>query len=150
MDLILWRHADAQDGEQDMVRALTEKGRKQAKQMGNWLDVHLPPDTVILVSPAVRAQETAKGLGRAFRTVDDLRPGADAVEVLCAAGWPESSGTVLVIGHQPTLGRAAAAVLFGTEQEFSIKKGGFVWVTNRVRRDERQVVLKAALTPEFF
>lgn len=150
MDLILWRHADAQDGEPDISRPLTEKGRKQAKQVGHWLHAHMPGDALILVSPAVRAQETAKGLGRAFKTVDAIRPGADATDVLFAADWPEAKGTVLVIGHQPTLGRVASMLLWGSEQEFSLKKGGFVWLTNRVRRDERQVILKAALTPEYF
>lgn len=147
MDLILWRHADAEDGADDMRRALTDLGRKQAKQVGKWLDANLPADARILVSPAVRAQETAHGLGRAFVTLDDLAPGADAVEAMQACGWPEESGTVLVIGHQPTLGRLASMLLFGTEQEFTIKKGGLIWLTNRVRRDERQVVLKAALHP---
>jgi broad specificity phosphatase PhoE len=76
MDLILWRHADADDGVDDMRRALTDIGRKQAKQVGKWLDAHLPDDTRILVSPATRAQETARGLGRAYETVEALAPGS--------------------------------------------------------------------------
>jgi phosphohistidine phosphatase len=147
MDLILWRHAEAEEGMDDMRRALTELGRKQAKQVGKWLDGQMPRDARILVSPATRAQESARGLGRAYVTVDDLAPGTDAVAVMQACGWPESPGTVLVIGHQPTLGRLASMLLFGAEQEFTIKKGGLIWLTNRVRRDERQVVLKAALYP---
>jgi phosphohistidine phosphatase len=148
MDLILWRHADAEDGADDMRRALTDLGHKQAKKVGKWLDAHLPADTRILVSPAVRAQETAQGLGRKYVTQDELAPGADAVDVMHVSGWPEAKGTVLIIGHQPTLGRLTSMLLFGAEQEFTIKKGGLVWLTNRVRRDERQVVLKAALYPE--
>jgi phosphohistidine phosphatase len=148
MDLILWRHADAEDGPDDMRRALTELGRKQAKQVGKWLDATLPADTRIMVSPALRAQETARAMGRAYATVDTLAPGADTVDVLVACGWPEAKGSVLVIGHQPTLGRLAAMLMFGVEQEFTLKKAGLVWLTNRVRRDERQVVLRAALTPD--
>jgi len=34
MDLILWRHADAEDGVPDSGRKLTAKGEKQARQMG--------------------------------------------------------------------------------------------------------------------
>lgn len=147
MDLILWRHADAEDGVDDMRRALTDIGRKQAKQIGKWLDAHLPDDTRILVSPATRAQETARALGWAYETVDALAPGADAVDVAQACGWPESKGTVLLVGHQPTLGRLTSMLLFGAEQDFTLKKGGLVWLTNRVRRDERHVVLKAALHP---
>jgi phosphohistidine phosphatase len=147
MDLILLRHAEAHEGLDDMRRSLTTLGHRQARQVGKWLDEHLPGEASILVSPAVRAQETAQGLGRKFDTLDELAPGADAVDVLSACGWPEATGTVLVIGHQPTLGRLASMLLFGMEQEFTIKKGGLIWLTNRVRRDERRVVLKAALYP---
>jgi phosphohistidine phosphatase len=147
MDLILWRHAEAEDGADDMRRALTKLGHAQASQVGAWLDAHLPGDARILVSPARRAQETARALGRAFDTVEALAPGADAVDVAQACGWPETKGSVLVVGHQPTLGRLTSMLLFGIEQEFTLKKAGLVWLTNRVRRDERRVVLKAALYP---
>jgi phosphohistidine phosphatase len=148
MDLILWRHADAFDGVPDMQRALTAKGSKQAKDVAKWLNARLPADARILVSPAVRAQQTAEALERPFQTVAELAPGADATAILLASGWPEGAGTVLVVGHQPTLGQAAAMLLFGEERELSLKKGGLVWLTNRVRRDERQTVLKAAMSPE--
>lgn len=148
MDLILWRHADAHDGVPDMQRALTEKGIKQARELAAWLHGRLPEDARVLCSPAVRARQTAEALARPFETVDELAPGADATAVLLAAGWPEASGTVLVIGHQPTLGRVAAYLAFGEERELSIKKGGLFWLTNRVRRDERQTVIKAVMTPE--
>lgn len=148
MDLILWRHADAEDGMVDMERALTAKGRKQAVAMGGWLAGRLPEDTRILVSPALRAQQTAAGLGRRFETVAAIEPGADPVEVLDAAGWPDAAGTVLVVGHQPTLGMAAAMLLFGEPRPFTLKKGGLVWLTNRAHRGDQQVVLKAAMTAE--
>lgn len=148
MDLILWRHADAQDGTPDLRRALTAKGAKQAKDMAKWLDERMPADTRVLVSPAVRARQTAEALERPFETLPELAPGADATAVLLASGWPEGAGTVLVVGHQPTLGQVAAMLIFGEEKELSLKKGGLVWLTNRVRRDEHQTVLKAAMTPE--
>ena len=53
MDLILWRHAEAEPGEPDLGRRLTAKGHKQAERVGSWLDGHLPQTTRILVSPAV-------------------------------------------------------------------------------------------------
>lgn len=148
MDLILWRHADAEDGAVDMARELTVKGRKQAVAVGGWLDARLPKDALILVSPAKRAQQTAAGLGRKFTTVAAIEPGADAADVMHAVGWPETSGTVLVVGHQPTLGLVASMLLFGEERPLTLKKGGLVWLTNRTRRDDRQVVLKAAMTAE--
>jgi len=151
MDLILWRHADAQEGGgelPDMDRELTAKGRKQAVEMGRWLDAHLPKEARILASPAVRAQQTAAGLGRRFETVKSIAPGADPTTILAASDWPDASGIVVVVGHQPTLGMAAAMLLFGEPVALTIKKGGFFWLTNRTRRGERQVVLRAAMAPE--
>lgn len=148
MDLILWRHADAHDGVPDMPRALTERGYRQARDVAAWLRGRLPGDARILVSPAVRARQTAEALGRPFETVPELAPGADATAVLLAAGWPDGAGTVLVVGHQPTLGLAVSFLVFGEERELSIKKGGLFWLTNRVRRDERETIVKAAMTPE--
>ena len=148
MELILWRHAEAEDGVPDMDRALTERGRKQAEKVARWLLGRLPEDILILVSPAVRTQQTADALGRPYKTVSALAPGADAVDVLSAAGWPDASGTVLVVGHQPTFGYVASMVLCGEESEFSIKKGAVLWLTNRMRGEQQQTQIKAAITPE--
>jgi len=148
MDLILWRHADAQDGEADMSRELTAKGRKQAQQMATWLRARLPETTRILVSPAVRALQTADALELDYQVVANLAPGAVGEQVLSAAGWPDASGTVLLVGHQPTLGDAASLLMFGETRGLSIKKGGLLWLTNRVRGSQPQTVLKAAMTPE--
>ena len=148
MDLILWRHADADDSSPDMARALTEKGQKQAAQMALWLRAHLPKGTRILVSPATRAQQTALALTEEFQTVRELAPGASYASVLAAAGWPDAKGTVLVVGHQPTLGHVAALLLTGEPSEWSVKKGAIYWLTNRARAEQSQVVLKAALSPD--
>jgi len=55
---------------------------------------------------------------------------------------------VLVIGHQPTLGRLAALLLGGEEADWSVKKGGVWWFSNRVRNDETQTVLRVVLNPD--
>ena len=148
MDLILWRHADADDSSPDMARALTEKGQKQAAQMALWLRAHLPKGTRILVSPATRAQQTALALTEEFQTVREISPGASYASVLAAAGWPDAKGAVLIVGHQPTLGHVAALLLSGEPAEWSVKKGAICWLTNRARGEQSQVVLRAALSPE--
>ena len=38
MDLILWRHCEAEPGEPDLGRRLTSKGLKQGERMAQWLD----------------------------------------------------------------------------------------------------------------
>jgi phosphohistidine phosphatase SixA len=79
MDLILWRHADAEDAIPDLTRNLTTKGDRQAKRMAGWLRVHLPKQARILSSPANRSRQTADALhavdvfGR-MQDIEHLRP----------------------------------------------------------------------------
>jgi phosphohistidine phosphatase len=148
MDLILWRHAEAEDGVPDMARALTPKGEKQAAQMARWLREHLPKDTRVLVSPATRAQQTARALTSQFETERAIAPGASFASLLAKTGWPEAKGAVLVVGHQPTLGEVAAILISGHPSDWIIKKGAIMWLTHRIRGDDQQVVLRATLSPE--
>jgi len=149
MDLILWRHADAHPGEADLERALTGKGRRQAASMAVWLEKHLPDSTKILASPAVRSVETASALGRKFKIIPELAPGAQVASILAAASWPDSRQPVVIIGHQPALGRLASLLLFGVEQDLSIRKGAAWWLTNRSREDNHITTLRAAICPDY-
>ena len=149
MDLILWRHAEAvESAADDLARPLTAKGQRHAERMGEWLNRRLAHSARVLVSPAVRCQQTAKALGRKFKTVDAIAPGASAVAVLEAAHWPEGSGVVLIVGHQPTLGLAASLALAGIAQPWSIRKAGVWWIRHRPRDDEGHVVLQAVQSPD--
>jgi phosphohistidine phosphatase len=127
MELILWRHADAEDGSPDMARKLTKKGRKQAERVAKWLEERLPKDYVLISSPAVRARETAEALGKP-RLVEALAPGATTKEILRAAGWPGGEGTVVLVGHQPDFGTAIAYVVTGREAGWTLKKGALWWL----------------------
>ena len=149
MDLILWRHCEADAGEPDLGRRLTSKGMKQAERMAEWLERHLPDTCRILVSPADRAQQTASALPRKFRTVPELGPGASVAAVLAAANWPDSRESVLIVGHQPTLGMVASFLLSGEEAYWSVRKGAVWWLSNRVREDSPAVVLKTVVGPDF-
>jgi len=149
MDLVLWRHAEAQPGEPDMDRRLTEKGAKQAARAARWLEDHLPATCRVLVSPAKRAQQTAMALNRKFKTRDELAPGAAAASILAAARWPDSDEAVLIVGHQPTLGRVASLLIAGEEAEWSIQKGSVWWLSNRERSRGPAVVLRAVTAPDF-
>ena len=149
MDLILWRHCEAEAGEPDLGRRLTSKGLKQAERMAEWLERHLPDTCRILVSPADRAQQTAAALPRKFKTVPELAPGASVGAVLAAANWPDSREPVMIVGHQPTLGMVASFLLSGEEAYWSVRKGAVWWLSNRVREDGAGVVLKVAIGPDF-
>ena len=149
MDLILWRHAEAEPGEPDLGRRLTSKGLKQAERMAQWLDSHLPDTCRVLASPADRAQQTAVALQRRFRTVPELAPGATVAAVLAAANWPDSREPVLIVGHQPTLGAVASFLLSGEEAYWSVRKGAVWWVSNRAKEGGAAVVLKVVVAPDF-
>jgi len=151
MDLILWRHAEAEEaqaGMADLERALTAKGQKQARRMGQWLDSQLPDSCRVLCSPALRALQTAEALGRKFKIHSDLAPGADPSDILKAANWPANKDTVLVVGHQPTLGQAASLLLTGDDLEWDIRKASAWWFAQRVPGDAMSVYLKAVMAAD--
>lgn len=111
MDLILWRHAEAEEaaeGCDDLERALTSRGEKQAARMAGWLDRQLPDGLRVLASPAKRTEQTARALGRKFKLRAELLPGGSPAELLELVQWPRSRGAVLVVGHQPMLGQVVA------------------------------------------
>ena len=149
MELILWRHADAEDGLLDAERKLTAKGIRQAEHMAAWLRKRLPEDAVVLASPAKRAQQTARALTGSFETRPELSIATTPQAVLKAADWPRGAGTVVVVGHQPTLGQVAALLLGGRAAEWSIKKGAVWWFTHRARHGKSETLLRAVVPPEF-
>ena len=150
MDLLLWRHAEAEDGFPDLKRKLTARGEKQAAQMAEWLRKHAPKNLRILVSPAVRCQQTAKALGLPFETDKRLGTDSNASSLLAAVGWMEgeTDRAVLVVSHQPTLGQTAALLLSGEEADWTIKNGALWWLSERTSRREKHPVLRAALPAE--
>lgn len=147
MNIILWRHAEAEDSLNDMSRKLTEKGHTQARTMAAFLRKHLPADTRILVSPAVRTQQTVTALTHDFITTPAIAPGASVHAVLHAADWPNAGGSVLIVGHQPTLGAVAAQLLGSENESFRIKKGGLWWLSRPEGASE--MTLRLVITPDF-
>jgi phosphohistidine phosphatase len=117
MNLVLVRHAEAAPGDPDELRALTDAGHEQARQLGERLRREgLRPDAV-LSSPLLRARETAADLGFGEpEPLDALGPGTTAEDVEAAiAGRGE---TVVVVGHQPDCSRITAALRGGAEPAF--------------------------------
>ena len=118
--LMLLRHAKAErslPGEQDRERGLLERGRKEASLIGGYIVTHaLAPDGV-LVSPAIRTQQTWTCASAAFRPA----PGATTIERLYDASAttilaaikdaPARAHTLLVIGHNPGLHELAGLLI---------------------------------------
>jgi phosphohistidine phosphatase len=137
VDLILWRHAEAEEGAPDHERELTAKGNRQAEKIAAFLRPNLPGNLRILVSPATDN----------FTLAPDIAPGASPQAVLQAAQWPNVEGAVLIVGHQPTLGAVAAQLLGCEGSAFSIKKGGIWWFSQRA--GSAQVSLRLVIAPDF-
>jgi len=152
MDLILWRHAEAEPGEPDLGRKLTGKGEKQARRMAEWLHAHLPDSARVCVSPAARAQQTAQALAefgpRKLRTIASIAPGAGVDDILAAAGWPDARQSVVIVGHQPTLGWVAGRLLTGGQANWAVRKGAVWWLQSRSRDGQVQVILRAVINPD--
>ena len=151
MDLIFWRHAeafDALEGQDDLSRTLTPKGEKQAVRMSQWLDRQLPEGIRVMSSPAVRCEQTVKALGRKVKYKSELLPSASLEDLLVTAGWPDSKMSVLIVGHQPVLGKAVAYLLGIPGGECSVRKGAVWWLRSRVRDGDTQTVVVSVQTPE--
>jgi phosphohistidine phosphatase len=151
MDLILWRHAEAQDAEEgadDLQRPLTARGEKQAARMAAWLDRLLPEGTRILCSPARRCEQTVLALGRKYKSRQELAPGARPADLLEAAQWPAAKQAVLLVGHQPELGETIAQLLQFKHASCPVRKGSVWWLRTRERDGHEQTVLVAVQSPE--
>ena len=119
--LILLRHAKAERGSSDLSdhdRNLTAEGRRTAAAVGAAMrSIGLAPD-VVLVSSALRTQETLDAL----EPWED-RPNIETIANLYMAGYaqmrdilralPETVRSVLVVGHNPGI-HELAQVLAGT------------------------------------
>jgi phosphohistidine phosphatase len=148
VDLILWRHAEAEEGAPDNSRKLTAKGKKQAELMAEWLKPRLPEHTRFIVSPATRAQQTATALSNQFETLKEIGPGAPSKALLAAAGWPGGKGAVLVVGHQPTLGEVAALIMSGSPQGWGMRKAAVWWFSHKQKGLSAELLLRAVISPD--
>lgn len=151
MDLIFWRHAEAEDeeeGRDDMKRSLTSRGEKQAARIAAWLDRQLPEGTRILSSPARRCEQTVMALGRKYKTREELAPDATAADVLEVAQWPSARQPVLLVGHQPVLGETIAQLLSLAQGGCAVRKGAVWWLRTRERDGHTQTVVVAVQSPD--
>lgn len=108
MELILWRHAEAEDGADDMARVLTPKGRRQAARMAQWLTAQLDGPVQVIASPALRTRATADALDMPYAIDWRIAPDASADQLLAASGWPDGHGIVILVGHNLAISVLAA------------------------------------------
>ena len=137
-DLILWRHAEAEEASAsglDTDRVLTKQGRKDAAKMAGWLKQHLPTDVLVLVSPARRCQETAAALAEVskveIRTADFLSVNNSVETIAKEVAGIADAKTLLIVGHQPNLGYLIARLLKMQDKACVVKKGAVWWLRQR-------------------
>ena len=125
MQLLLIRHAIAEDGAEDDARALTEKGRKRFEEVVRGLDALDLRLDLVLHSPKLRAVQTAELLA-------PLVDGEVQVTGLLAEAPGQAllkhlrGEAVAVVGHQPWLGELLGLLLTGETRHgaaFELKKG---------------------------
>lgn len=149
MNLLLWRHAEAEDTWPDMERRLTPRGEEYARRIAEWIRDRVPGDLRVLSSPALRCRQTAETLGRPVEIDKRLAGESDPARILLAAGWSgneiPSETTVVAVGHQPLLGQTAAFLLSGLDTAWSVEKGALWWLAHG---KNGRVALRAAISPE--
>lgn len=120
MKVILVRHGDAEadipDGMEDDARVLTPRARLSLPVHFAQLAPHFGTPDVIFTSPLVRAVQTATILAVALRYEGPLKTHRhlypdSAVGAVEAILQGHTDGTLVLVGHQPTLGATAAHLL---------------------------------------
>ncbi|HQS36604.1 MAG: phosphohistidine phosphatase [Methylotenera sp. 24-45-7] len=154
-DLIFWRHAEAEDFSAsglDTERALTKRGAKDAAKMAKWLSKKLPADTKLLVSPALRCQQTAAALHEmnnlAVTTLELLSVNSSPQQMMDGLAAYADSKVLLLVGHQPNLGILIAHYLAMPERAVSVKKGAVWWLRKGVAQDSAHYRIHAVMLPD--
>ena len=118
MQLYIMRHGDAvMQAPTDAQRPLSEKGRRQVASMAGFLKPLLP--TRVLVSPYIRAQQTASILCESLaintdklQHADYITPDGDPFQVVRELE-SHSSEILLIVSHQPLVGTLLSLLLDG-------------------------------------
>ncbi len=154
-DLIFWRHAEAEDFSPsglDADRILTKRGRQDAAKMAKWLNKRLPLNTMALVSPAQRCQQTLAALlpyqDIAAKTEEFLSINSNPQRIMRELASYDNTNTLLVVGHQPNLGALIEHYLGLPAPVISVKKGAIWWLRKRSRLGTTGYKIHMVLTPE--
>src|SRR5262245_33427643 len=140
MRLILFRHGpagrrDPARWSDDAKRPMTRRGRERTLRAAVGLRRLLGRTTRVVTSPLVRARQTADAIVEVFaleaqiETLDALAPGAPIRETLKWLRGLESSTSVVLVGHEPHLGKLAGRLLLDSATaNFPLKKAGVAMI----------------------
>jgi phosphohistidine phosphatase len=130
MELLIVRHALADDwatfaatGQDDLLRPLTERGRKRMGQVARAIRQLVPVIDAIAVSPALRATQTAEILANVYQglgliQVPALAPGARPQTIAQWLARQPDAATLALVGHEPDLSGLIAWLTAASPQGF--------------------------------
>jgi len=137
----LFRHgpagsADASRWPDDSERPLTARGIARTRQAARGLSRLLADPTLVLTSPLARARQTAEIVAeilepsQGVELLDALAPDRAYRGVLTRLEACDSSDVLVLVGHEPQLGKLAGMLLFGAPSTaLPIKKAGAAIIT---------------------
>jgi phosphohistidine phosphatase len=131
MELILFRHGPAEDRAKDGTdasRALTADGIEKTTAASRGLARLVKAPVTILSSPKMRAAQTAAILGKELGVAPEALEAlaGDSLEGLLASLWKRRDKRVILVGHEPLLGRTIQRLCTGagTIPSVTLKKAG--------------------------
>lgn len=155
-NLIIWRHAEAEmqsDSGHDSDRVLTKRGHKDAAKMAKWLHKHLPDDVEVLCSPARRCLQTAQALHDLnhikINVSDSFSVDANVAHIVQELLTNNSAPTILIVGHEPTLGLLISRLVALNDSACTVKKGAVWWLRQRKVGATAQYNIEAVKSPGF-
>ncbi len=133
MQMILWRHAEADDNyHRDLSRELTPKGHRQAQTTARWLHKYLPDDYLLVSSQASRAKQTAQYLSKPLIDAR-FNPGSrvNQVEHALKLLLNTHARPIVLVAHQPFLGQVASLFVHCDCRSQPVKKSAIYWLKSR-------------------
>jgi phosphohistidine phosphatase len=136
MRMILFRHGpagrrDAARWPDDADRPVTKRGLERTARAAAGLRHLLGRESLVLTSPLVRARQSADLVGEIaaldapVEVLQTLAPGSAYRETLRRLAGLDSAASVVLVGHEPHLGRLAGLLLFGAPAtNLALKKAG--------------------------
>jgi phosphohistidine phosphatase len=153
MRLYIVRHAIAAERSPDVPddsRPLTEEGERRFRQAARGLARLFPAPDYLLTSPLVRARQTARIAGKAWRvkpTPEEALGGGSLEDLSAALRRIPATSSVALVGHEPQVSEYLAHLLGSKHADrLTFKKGG-VAVVDLPSGPDGVGVLVAVLPP---
>lgn len=139
--LILVRHSKAEKRSYDVNdfdRKLTKKGKKDSKEIADYVDKMMKKVDLIITSPAIRAKETAEIFSKSFKSKvkimeEDLLYEGNTEEIIeKLSELLKGYYNVMIFGHNPTFDELAKKL---TGDDLHLRKTGVICIEGETFED---------------